>query len=91
MPIFVGGQHIFSSGKDEPNPIVARRQQEVESSLDAKRVKAIASLPKKRDNNTTSPEKVVVPLAEKDKTESSSLINYKQSSFISDMLQSDKD
>lgn len=73
MPIFIGGQHIIKSGKDEPDPIVTQRTEETEPSLEVKREKV-----------TVSPPKV-------SRTETKPLIDYKNSSFISDMLQSDKD
>lgn len=73
MPIFIGGQHINKPGKDEPDPVVVQRIEELEPSLEVKREKV-----------TTSPPKAKT-------TESAPLIDYKKSSFISDMLQSDKD
>lgn len=73
MPIFIGGQHIIKSGKDEPDPIVAQRTEETEPNLEVKREKVAVSLPKVS------------------RTKSETLIDYKKSSFISDMLQSDKD
>jgi len=73
MPITIGGQHINIPGKDEPNPIVALRQEEIESSLEAKRDRISGKPPKAN------------------RVEDSTLIQYKESPFISDMLQSDKD
>lgn len=46
MPIFVGGQYIIKPGKDEPDPIVIQRLEEVEPSLEVKREKVKVSPPK---------------------------------------------
>jgi hypothetical protein len=73
MPIFIGGHHINIPGKDEPKPIVVQRQQEIDTNLEAKRVRLFGLPPESND------------------VEDNRLIQYKESSFISDMIQSDKE
>jgi hypothetical protein len=84
MAIVIGGRHNNSVDSGTRN--VIKKQEPVQSSLEEVRRKALGLLAK-----TSPTPKVVTPPPKKVREASTTLIDYKQSSFISDMLQSDKD
>ena len=86
MPIIIGGKHI--TGDEHNVPVLAKRTESVHASLQDVRRKAM-NLPLEVPSKPSATQTAASP--RKTKEVSDVLIQYRESSFMSDMLQTDKD